>query len=89
MEFHQESSTHHEEAPELIKDIYTQIAVCFEKLGAPFETPFVQGKSEVEKLVQLLHNLQKEDTTSIQTFVNYGRKSEWEKWYSRVIKLLG
>lgn len=87
VEFHQEHSDTQTDIPESIKQVYCQIALCFEKLGAPFETPFVQGKQEVETLTKLLQALQVDDKET-EPFLNYGRKSEWEKWYSRATKTL-
>lgn len=88
VEFHQESSHESHEMPESVKDLYHQTALCFEKLGAPFETPFVQGKEEVEKLVELIKQLEVDCSTTLQPYLNFGRKSEWEKWYNRIAKSL-
>ena len=91
LEFHQESQVHHasEEAPEFVRNIYAQLELCIEKLGAPFESPFVQGKPEVEKLVDLIQQIHAADESSgISPSINFGRKSEWEKWYHKLSKYL-
>lgn len=89
LEFHQESPVHHasHEAPEFVRRIYAQLELCMERLGAPFETPFVQGKPEVEKLVELIQQIGAADEASgLSPFINFGRKSEWEKWYTKLSK---
>lgn len=86
VEFHQENSHENDEMPNLVRELYDQTALCFDKLGAPFETPFVQGREEVQKLVDLLKKLDKETTPGLNPYINFGRKSEWEKWYNRVAK---
>jgi hypothetical protein len=91
LEFHQESEVHHtsEDAPEFVRRIYGQLELCIERLGAPFETPFVQGKPEVEKLVELIQQIDTTDESSgISPFINFGRKAEWEKWYHKLSKYL-
>ena len=93
IEFHQEPKSHlsSETTPQLIKKIYSQLEVCLEKLTVPFESPFVQGKEEVEELVRLLKEIGtggEEEQADLGLFVNFGRKSEWEKWYSRISKVL-
>jgi hypothetical protein len=91
LEFHQESQVHHasQEAPEFVRRIYAQLELCIERLGVPFETPFIQGKPEVEKLVELIQQIDTADEASgISPFINFGRKSEWEKWYHKLSKFL-
>lgn len=85
--------------PDSIQRVYDQVQTCFLKLGTPFETPFIQGKEEVEQLVELIRELEssrgecKADDNRPENsresndngFINFGRKTEWEKWYNRVL----
>lgn len=89
VEFHQEADHSDTHVPELVSKLYTQTALCFERLGAPFETPFVQGRSEVERLVSLLAQLDRDSNPALHPFLNFGRKAEWEKWFGQVANLLG
>lgn len=84
LEFHQESDIMHddERMPENLREVFKQIETCFEKMGAPFESPLVTGKEEFEKLNELIGNLVEcQAHHTLTSFINYGRKSEWEKWY--------
>jgi hypothetical protein len=89
VEFHQESHEHHladAELPPLIEKIYSQMSLCFQKMGAPFETPFIQGKEEVEKLIELIQLLDDPESASeITPYINFGRKTEWDKWFHRIL----
>lgn len=85
LEFHQESDIAHgdERMPQTVSEIYKQIEVCFEKMGAPFESPLVTGKPEFERLSHLINKLiENKGHTTQKNFINYGRKSEWENWYN-------
>lgn len=89
LEFHQEKDTELIEAdlPAEIKDVFNQVKTCFETMGAPFESPFVTGKENFVKLTELVDKLlQDEAHTKLSNFINYARKSEWEKWYNTCLK---
>lgn len=104
IEFHQEVLRHESKfspAWEKIQKIYDQTALCLESLGTPFETPFVNGLSEITVLVEMLHSLtdsesssdlmnssKREVSSEMAQFINYGRKSEWDKFYSRFSRYL-
>lgn len=84
LEFHQESDISHEDdrMPESLREVFKQIEACFEKMGAPFESPLVTGKEEFEKLTKQVNSLIDNKAHQTMTnFINFGRKSEWEKWY--------
>lgn len=84
LEFHQESdiTTEDERMPPIVREVYKQIETCFEKMGAPFESPLVTGKEEFVKLNDLIQKLiDCQAHHTLNNFINYGRKSEWEKWF--------
>lgn len=85
LEFHQESEITQEDdrMPENMREVFKQIEACFEKMGAPFESPLVTGKEEFVKLNQLIGKLiETQADQTLNNFINFGRKSEWEKWYN-------
>lgn len=85
LEFHQESDITQEDErmPDNIREVFKQIELCFEKMGAPFESPLVTGKEEFVKLNELITKLiECQAHNTLQSFINFGRKSEWEKWYN-------
>ena len=87
LEFHQESdiTIEDERMPPLIREVFKQIEACFQKMGAPFESPLVTGKEEFVKLNDLIQKLiDCQAHHTLNNFINYGRKSEWEKWYQVV-----
>lgn len=89
LEFHQEDDSDLNEAdlPDEIKEVFKQVTICFETMGAPFESPFVTGKENFDKLTLMMAKLiENKAHMRLPAFINYARKSEWDEWYNRYLR---
>jgi len=82
VEFHNELVLTKEEIDEPVQKIYDQISLCLEKMEEPFEEPFVKGRAEVEKLVEMIRELKSQQPEIYKKYVGYAKPGLWDSFYS-------